>query len=183
MNLKEKYSKEIAPLLMKEFLYKSIMQVPRIEKIVINAGVGDAAQDTKNIELAFKELYKITGQKPVMTKAKKSISTYKVREGQNIGVKVTLRNNTMWNFLEKLICIAIPRIRDFRGISNKSFDGRGNFTIGIKEQIIFPEIHYDDIKRLRGFDITIVTSSLNDKESYLLLKNIGIPFIKSKEVK
>ncbi|MGL5630304.1 MAG: 50S ribosomal protein L5 [Mycoplasmoidaceae bacterium] len=183
MNLKEKYSKEIAPLLMEEFLYKSIMQVPRIEKIVINAGVGDAAQDTKNIELAFKELYKITGQKPVMTKAKKSISTYKVREGQNIGVKVTLRNKTMWNFLEKLICIAIPRIRDFRGISNKSFDGRGNFTIGIKEQIIFPEIHYDDIKRLRGFDITIVTSSLNDKESYLLLKNIGIPFIKSKEVK
>lgn len=182
MALREKYLNEIIPILMKEFSYKSIMQVPKIEKIVINAGIGDAAQDSKNIDLAFNELYKITGQKPVKTKAKKSISTYKVREGQDIGVKVTLRNDTMWNFLEKLINVAFPRIRDFRGISTKSFDGRGNFTTGIKEQIIFPEIHYDDIKRLRGFDITIVTSANTNKEALSLLKKIGIPFVKSREV-
>lgn len=181
MILKNKYNKEISPNLMKEFSYKSVMQIPKIEKIVINAGVGDASQDSKNIDLAFNELYKITGQKPIKTKAKKSIATYKVREGQEIGVKVTLRNATMWNFLEKLINVAIPRIRDFRGISNKSFDGRGNFTMGIKEQIIFPEIHFDDIKKLRGFDVTIVTSAETNEEAFSLLKQIGIPFVKTKE--
>lgn len=181
MNIRERYKKEIVSDLMKEFAYKSIMQVPKIEKIVLNAGIGDAAQDSKNIELAFNEMYKITGQKPVKTKAKKSISTYKVREGQEIGVKVTLRNENMWNFLEKLINVAIPRVRDFRGISTKSFDGRGNFTMGIKEQIIFPEIHYDDIKKLRGFDITIVTSSQTNQEALALLKKIGIPFVKNRE--
>ncbi|MGL5640332.1 MAG: 50S ribosomal protein L5 [Mycoplasmoidaceae bacterium] len=180
MLLKDRYKKEIAPALMKEFSYKSVMQVPRIEKIVINAGVGDATQDSKNIDSVYNEISVITGQKPIKTKAKKSLATYKLREGQEIGVKVTLRNDQMWNFLDKLIFIAIPRIRDFRGISTKSFDGRGNFTMGIKEQIIFPEINFDDVKRIRGFDITIVTSSNNNEDAFALLKHLGIPFVKSK---
>ncbi len=180
MLLKEKYNKEIVPALMKEFSFKSIMQVPKIEKIVINAGVGDATQDSKNIESVYNEIVVITGQKPVKTKAKKSLATYKLREGQEIGVKVTLRNENMWNFLNKLIAIAIPRIRDFRGLSTKSFDGRGNYTMGIKEQIIFPEINFDDVKRIRGFDITIVTSTNSNEEALALLKHIGIPFVKIK---
>ncbi|MGL5246067.1 MAG: 50S ribosomal protein L5 [Mycoplasmoidaceae bacterium] len=180
MLLKDRYKKEIAPALMKEFSYKSVMQVPRIEKIVINAGVGDATQDSKNIDSVYNEISVITGQKPIKTKAKKSLATYKLREGQEIGVKVTLRNDQMWNFLEKLILIAIPRIRDFRGISTKSFDGRGNFTMGIKEQIIFPEINFDDVKRIRGFDITIVTSTNKNEDAFALLKHLGIPFVKSK---
>ncbi|MGL5591679.1 MAG: 50S ribosomal protein L5 [Mycoplasmoidaceae bacterium] len=180
MLLKDRYKKEIAPALMKEFSYKSVMQVPRIEKIVINAGVGDATQDSKNIDSVYNEISVITGQKPIKTKAKKSLATYKLREGQEIGVKVTLRNDQMWNFLDKLIFIAIPRIRDFRGISTKSFDGRGNFTMGIKEQIIFPEVNFDDVKRIRGFDITIVTSSNKNEDAFALLKHLGIPFVKSK---
>ena len=180
MLLKDRYKKEIAPTLMKEFSYKSVMQIPRIEKIVINAGVGDATQDSKNIGSVYNEISVITGQKPIKTKAKKSLATYKLREGQKIGVKVTLRNDQMWNFLDKLILVAIPRIRDFRGISTKSFDGRGNFTMGIKEQIIFPEINFDDVKRIRGFDITIVTSANKNEEALSLLKHVGIPFVKSK---
>ncbi len=180
MLLKDRYKKEIAPTLMKEFSYKSVMQIPRIEKIVINAGVGDATQDSKNIDSVYNEISVITGQKPIKTKAKKSLATYKLREGQEIGVKVTLRNDQMWNFLDKLILVAIPRIRDFRGISTKSFDGRGNFTMGIKEQIIFPEINFDDVKRIRGFDITIVTSANKNEEALSLLKHVGIPFVKSK---
>ena len=180
MLLKDRYKKEIAPTLMKEFSYKSVMQIPRIEKIVINAGVGDATQDSKNIDSVYNGICVITGQKPIKTKAKKSLATYKLREGQEIGVKVTLRNDQMWNFLDKLILVAIPRIRDFRGISTKSFDGRGNFTMGIKEQIIFPEINFDDVKRIRGFDITIVTSANKNEEALSLLKHVGIPFVKSK---
>lgn len=179
--LKEKYIKEIVPNLMKEFGLKSIMQVPKIEKVVVNAGIGDATSDSKNIELAFNELQLITGQKPIKTRAKKSIATFKLKEGQEIGVKVTLRQDKMWNFIEKLIKVAIPRIRDFRGLSTKSFDGRGNYTLGVKEQIIFPEIHYDDVKRIRGFDITFVISSDNDKMSFELLKQLGMPFAKTKE--
>ena len=180
-NLKKLYKEKVVPELMKEFQLKSIMQAPKIEKIVINAGIGDATSDSKNVEYAYNELQLITGQKPVKTRAKKSIATFKLKEGQEIGVKVTLRDDRMWNFLEKLIKVAIPRIRDFRGLSPKSFDGKGNCTIGIKEQIIFPEIHYDDVKRIRGFDITFVISSNNDKMSYQLLKSLGMPFTTLKE--
>lgn len=177
LELKKIYHKEIIGKLMKDFNYKSIMQVPKIEKIVINAGIGDAVNDSKNIEFAINELHLITGQKPVATLSKKSIANYKVRKGQAIGVMVTLRNDIMWNFLEKLIYFALPRVRDFRGLSSKSFDGFGNYTLGIKEQIIFPEIHYDNIKRIRGFDVTIVTSSKTDKEALALLKYLGMPII------
>ncbi|MGL4647187.1 MAG: 50S ribosomal protein L5 [Mycoplasmoidaceae bacterium] len=180
MLLKDKYNKEIVPTLMKEFSFKSVMQVPKIEKIVINAGVGDATQDSKNLDSVYEQIIAITGQKPVKTKAKKSLSTYKLREGQEIGVKVTLRNENMWNFLEKLISVAIPRIRDFRGLPLKSFDGRGNYTIGIKEQIIFPEINFDNVKRIRGFDVTIVTSTNSNEEALALLREMGLPFIKIK---
>ncbi len=181
--LYDKYKNEISKEMMKEFNYKSVMQIPKIEKIVINAGLGDATGDSKIIEVGLKELHLITGQKPVATKSKKSIATFKLRQDQAIGVKVTLRKENMWNFLNKLISIAIPRIRDFRGLSNKSFDGRGSYTFGIKEQIIFPEIVYDDVKKLRGFDVTIVTSAQTDKEAYYLLKALGMPFVKTKEAK
>lgn len=180
-NLKKLYEEKIVPELMKQFQFKSVMQVPKIEKIVINSGIGDATADSKNVELAYNELMLITGQKPIKTRAKKSIATFKLKEGQEIGVKVTLRHDIMWNFLEKLITVAIPRIRDFRGLSPKCFDGRGNCTIGIKEQIIFPEIHYDDVKRIRGFDITFVISSDDNKVSYELLKQLGMPFVNLKE--
>ncbi|MDE6562773.1 MAG: 50S ribosomal protein L5 [Malacoplasma sp.] len=168
---------------MKEFNYKSVMEIPRLEKIVINSGLGDATSDSKIVEIGLKELHLITGQKPVATKSKKSIATFKLREGQAIGAKVTLRKEIMWNFLAKLISVAIPRIRDFRGLSVKSFDGKGNYTFGIKEQIIFPEIVYDDVKKIRGFDITIVTSAKTDKEALFLLKELGMPFVKTKETK
>lgn len=180
-SLRKIYKEKLVPEMMKHFQFKSIMQVPKIEKIVINAGIGDATADSKNVELAFNELQLITGQKPVKTRAKKSIATFKLKEGQEIGVKVTLRDEKMWDFLEKLIKVAIPRIRDFRGLSPKCFDGRGNCTIGIKEQIIFPEIHYDDVKKIRGFDITFVLSSNDDKQSYHLLKSLGMPFSNNKE--
>lgn len=182
-NLYDKYKNVVTKELHNEFKYKSVMEIPRIEKIVINSGLGDATSDSKVIEQGIKELMVITGQKPVATKSKKSIATFKVRENQAIGAKVTLRRENMWNFLEKLITIAIPRIRDFRGLSNKSFDGRGSYTLGIKEQIIFPEIVYDEIKKIRGFDITIVTSAKTDKEALFLLTKLGMPFVKNKENK
>ena len=181
--LKEKYKKEIAPDMMKQFNLSSVMQIPKIEKVVINMGIGDAVHDSKNLELAIKELELITGQKPVITKAKKSIATYKVRQGQGIGCKVTLRNEKMWGFIETLFNIALPRVRDFRGISNKSFDGRGNYTLGIKEQIIFPQIVYDNVKKVRGFDVTFVITGDDDKMSRYLLKSLGAPFQKLKEEK
>jgi large subunit ribosomal protein L5 len=178
----ERYKKEIVPDLMKRFSYKSIMQVPSLKKIVINMGVGSAVADAKNLEEAIKDLETITGQKPSIRTAKKSISNFKLREGMKIGAMVTLRREKMYEFLDRLITIALPRVRDFRGISDKSFDGRGNYTLGIKEQIIFPEINVDKITKVLGMDITFVTSALTDNESYELLLSFGVPFRK-KELK
>ncbi len=172
----ELYKKEIINSLMKEYNYKSIMQVPRLEKIVINMGVGDGAHDDKFIDAAIKDLETITGQKAVVTKARKSIAGFKLREGQKIGAKVTLRGENMYNFMEKLIKVALPRVRDFRGISNHSFDGHGNYTLGIKEQLIFPEIEYDNILKIRGMDIVFVTTANTNKEAESLLKAFGMPF-------
>ncbi|QMT98587.1 50S ribosomal protein L5 [Mycoplasma tullyi] len=181
MNLKTKYKTKIVPLLQKELGLSSVMQVPKIEKIVINMGVGDATKDAKLLELAVSELQAISGQKPVITKAHSSNASFKIRQGQAIGCKVTLRGEKMWNFLEKLINIALPRVRDFRGLSNRAFDARGNYTLGIKEQIIFPEIIYDNVKKIRGFDITLVISSDNAKHNHRLLLELGMPLIKTKE--
>lgn len=178
LNLKTKYTKLINEALMKEFNYKSVMQIPKLEKVIINAGVGDATNDAKLIEAMSNEIELISGQKPILTKSKKAIATFKLRENQAIGVKVTLRGERMWNFIENLIKIALPRVRDFKGLSQKAFDGRGNYTIGIKEQIIFTEINYDDIKKVRGFDVTFVTSTNDDKQALALLKIIGLPFRK-----
>ena len=174
----ESFKKEIAPKLMKQFEYTSIMQVPHLEKITINIGVGDATQDKKRIEEAVEELALITGQKPVITKAKKSIATFKLREGEPIGCKVTLRGEKMYNFLDKLISITLPRVREFRGISNKVFDGRGNYTLGIKEQLIFPEIEFDTVVKVRGMDIVFVTTANTNEEAFDLLSGLGIPFRK-----
>ena len=174
--LKELYNKEIIPSLMKEFGYKTVMQVPRLEKIVINMGVGEGAREEKFIDAAVEDLKTITGQKPVVTKARKSIAGFKLREGQTIGAKVTLRNENMYDFMEKLIKAALPRVRDFRGISNHSFDGHGNYTLGIKEQLIFPEIEYDNILKIRGMDIVFVTTAKSNKEAESLLKAFGMPF-------
>lgn len=181
--LKEKYIKEIAPEIKTKFNLNSVMQIPKIEKVVVNMGIGDAAHDAKNLELAVQELKAITGQQPVITKAKKSIATFKVRQGQGIGCKTTLRGDKMWAFIETLFFVALPRVRDFRGISNKSFDLKGNYTLGIKEQIIFPQIVYDNVKRVRGFDITFVMSTENNEMSRYLLKALGAPFQKTKEEK
>lgn len=181
--LKEKYIKEIAPEIKEKFNLSSVMQIPKIEKVVINMGVGDASHDAKNLELAVQELKVISGQQPIITKAKKSIATFKVRQGQGIGCKVTLRDEKMWAFIETLFFIALPRVRDFRGISNKSFDSKGNYTLGIKEQIIFPQIVYDNVKRVRGFDITFVISTEDQQMSRYLLKRLGAPFQKTKEDK
>ena len=174
--LKEKYINEIVPALMKEFSYKNIMQAPKIQKVVLNVGLGEAIQNIKLLEAAQKELGKITGQKAVITKAKKSIATFKLREGMPIGCKVTLRGNTMYEFLDRLISVALPSIRDFRGISGKSFDGRGNYALGIREQFIFPEIDYDKVEMVHGLDIIMCTSAKTDKESKALLRMFGIPF-------
>ncbi|WP_033160186.1 50S ribosomal protein L5 [Mycoplasmoides alvi] len=179
--LQEKYLKEIRPELQKQFNLSSVMQIPKIEKIVINMGIGDAVKDAKLLESGIRELTLITGQKPVVTKAKNSIATFKLRMGQPIGCKVTLRGARMWSFLERLINIALPRVRDFRGLSPKSIDSGGNYTIGIKEQIVFPEIVYDDIKKVRGFDITLVTSTNNKAQTLQLLTLLGLPLIKTKE--
>lgn len=176
--LLEKYKKEVVPSLKNFFNFKSVMQVPKIQKIVLNIGVGQATQDPKILEDAVKELETIVGQKPAIRKAKKSISNFKLREGMNIGCMVTLRGAKMYEFLDRLINIAIPRIRDFRGVSDKSFDGRGNYTLGIKEHMIFPEVNVDKITRLYGMDITIVTSAKTDQQAYELLKALGMPFRK-----
>lgn len=174
--LKQQYQKEIHSALMKELEYRNPMMVPQIEKIVLNMGLGDAAQDKKKLDLALEELKAISGQRPVITKARKSIAGFKLREGVGIGVKVTLRNQRMYEFLDRLINIAMPRIRDFRGISKKSFDGNGNFAMGIKEHIIFPEINYDRIDKIHGLDVVIVTTAKTDKEALALLKAFNMPF-------
>ena len=176
--LKEKYNKEIVPSLKQKFNYKSVMQVPRLEKIVVNIGAGDASHNSKLLEACVNDLMAITGQKPVITKARKSIAGFKIREGQNIGCKVTLRGENMYNFLDKLISVSLPRVRDFRGVSSKAFDGRGNYTIGIKEQLIFPEIEYDDVVKVRGMDIVLVTTAKTNEEDYALLEELGMPFKK-----
>ena len=176
--LKERYIKEIVPSLIKKHNYTTIMEVPKLEKIVINMGVGDATGNSKLIEAAVKDLEVISGQKPVVTKARKSIAGFKVREGQSIGCKVTLRGNNMYNFMDKLVSIGLPRVRDFRGVSPKAFDGRGNYTLGIKEQLIFSEIEYDNVVKVRGMDIVFVTTAKSNEEAYDLLSELGIPFRK-----
>ncbi|PKR83126.1 50S ribosomal protein L5 [Heyndrickxia camelliae] len=176
--LKEKYEKELTPALTSKFNYKSVMQVPKIEKIVINMGVGDAVQNAKVLDNAVEELTLITGQKPVITRAKNSIAGFRLREGMPIGCKVTLRGERMYEFLDKLISVSLPRVRDFRGISKKSFDGRGNYTLGVREQLIFPEIDYDKVSKVRGMDIVIVTTANTDEEARELLTLFGMPFQK-----
>lgn len=176
--LREKYIKEVVPSLTEKHGYTTPMLVPKIEKIVVNMGVGDATVNSKNLENAVNELEKITGLKAVETTAKKSIASFKVREGHKIGCKATLRGDNMYTFLDKLISISLPRVRDFRGLSPKSFDGRGNYTIGIKEQIIFPEIKFDEVEKVRGMDIVIVTTAKTNEEAYDLLSELGVPFRK-----
>ncbi|SFK51801.1 large subunit ribosomal protein L5 [Halobacillus dabanensis] len=176
--LKKQYQEEIVPSLMNKFEYDSIMQTPKIEKIVINMGVGDAVQNAKALDTAVEELTTITGQKPVITKAKKSIAGFRLREGMPIGAKVTLRGERMYEFFQKLIAVSLPRVRDFRGISKKAFDGRGNYTLGVKEQLIFPEIDYDKVNKVRGMDIVIVTTADSDEEARELLAQFGMPFQK-----
>ena len=174
--LREQYEKEVIPALMKKFEYKSVMQVPRLDKIVINIGLGDTKENPKSLENAMNDLTQITGQRPMITKAKKSIAAFKLREGANVGCKVTLRKDKMYDFANKLFNVALPRVRDFRGVSADSFDGRGNYSMGIKEQLIFPEIEYDKIDRLRGMDIIFVTTAETDEEAKELLKLLGMPF-------
>ena len=174
--LKEKYLNEVVPSLKEKYNYTTIMSVPKLEKIVVNIGVGDATTNSKMLDAAVADLTAITGQKPVITKAKKSIAGFHVREGQSIGCKVTLRGDNMYNFMDKLISIALPRVRDFRGISPKAFDGRGNYTLGIKEQLIFSEIEYDNVVKVRGMDIVFVTTAKTNDEAYDLLKGLGMPF-------
>lgn len=176
--LKAKYENEIRPSLIEKFSYSSVMAAPKIEKIVLNMGVGDATQNSKNLDEAVEELGLISGQKPLITKAKKSIAGFRLREGMQIGAKVTLRGERMYDFLDKLINVSLPRVRDFRGVSNKSFDGRGNYTLGVREQLIFPEIDYDNVKRVRGLDIVIVTTANSDEEGHELLAQLGMPFAK-----
>ena len=176
--LKERYNKEIVPSLKEKMGYKTVMQVPKLEKIVINSGAGDASHNSKLLDACVNDLMAITGQKPVITKAHKSIAGFKIREGQNIGCKVTLRGENMYNFLDKLIAVSLPRVRDFRGLSPKAFDGRGNYTIGIKEQLVFPEIEFDDVVKVRGMDIVLVTTAKTNEEAYALLEELGIPFRK-----
>ena len=176
--LKEKFVKEVTPALMSKFNYKSVMQVPQLNKIVINMGVGDAVANAKSLDNAVEELATITGQKPVVTRAKKSIAGFRLREGMPIGAKVTLRGERMYEFLDKLVSVSLPRVRDFRGVSKKSFDGRGNYTLGVKEQLIFPEIDYDKVSKVRGMDIVIVTTANTDEEARELLTQFGMPFQK-----
>ena len=176
--LRERYVKEIVPNMQKKFNYKSVMQVPKLDKIVINIGCGDATHNSKLLDAACNDLLQITGQKPVVTKAKKSIAGFKIREGQAIGCKVTLRGERMYNFLDKLISVSLPRVRDFRGLSPKAYDGRGNYTIGIKEQLVFPEIEFDDVVKVRGMDIVLVTTANTNEEAHAVLEELGIPFRK-----
>ncbi|KGK89292.1 MULTISPECIES: 50S ribosomal protein L5 [Clostridium] len=174
--LQEKYEKEVVPALMEKFGYKNIMEVPKLDKIVINMGIGEAKDNQKVLESAVSDLTIIAGQKPILTRAKKSIANFKIRENMAIGCKVTLRKNTMYEFADKLMNVALPRVRDFRGISDKSFDGRGNYSLGLKEQLIFPEIEYDKIDKVRGMDITFVTTAKTDEEARELLRFLGMPF-------
>jgi large subunit ribosomal protein L5 len=174
--LKERYLKEVIPVMMKEFSYKNLMEVPKVQKVVLNVGLGEAIQNIKLLDAAQKELSLITGQKAVVTKAKKSIASFKLRKGVPIGCKVTLRGNMMYEFLDRLISLAIPRIRDFKGVSGKSFDGRGNYSLGLKEQFIFPEIDYDKVEMVHGLDVTICTTAKTDQESKALLSYLGMPF-------
>lgn len=181
INLKTRYSDEIKQKLVDKFGYKNALQIPKLEKIIINMGMGEASQNAKYLDVAVKELAVIAGQKPVVTKAKKSIATFKIRAGMPVGAMVTLRGQRMYDFYQKLVCVALPRIRDFRGVSDKSFDGRGNYSLGIKEQVIFPEINYDDIDTIRGMNICIVTTANTDEESKELLSLLGMPFKKPKQ--
>lgn len=176
--LKTRYQKEVVPALQKAFGFKNLMQVPRLNKVVINIGLGEAMDNPKALDAAVSDLTAITGQKPVVTKAKHSIANFKLREGRVIGAKVTLRGEKMWAFADRLVNIALPRVRDFRGVSDKSFDGRGNYTLGLREQLIFPEIEYDKIDKLRGMEITFVTSAPNDEQAAMFLKLLGMPFRK-----
>ena len=175
-NLKTKYQEEVVPALQKQFNYRNVMMVPRLDKIVVNVGLGEAVQNAKALDAAVGDIATITGQRPVVTRARKSISTFKIRTGMPIGCKVTLRGERMWDFLEKLIYVALPRVRDFRGVSPKAFDGRGNYALGLKEQLIFPEIDYDKIDKIRGMDVIIVTTAKTDEEAKALLKGLGMPF-------
>lgn len=177
--LKDRFLNEVTPALMQKFNYTSVMQVPKVEKVVINMGVGDAVANPKLLDSAVEDLQAISGQKPVITRAKKSIAGFKLRENMPIGVKVTLRGERMYHFLDKLMNVALPRVRDFRGVSPKSFDGRGNYTLGLREQLIFPEIDYDKIDKVRGMDVVIVTTAKTDEESRELLAGLGMPFAKS----
>ncbi len=176
--LQEKYKNEVVPSMIEKFNYSSIMQAPKLDKIVINMGVGDAVSNAKNLENAVEELTLIAGQKPVITTAKKSIAGFRLREGMPIGTKVTLRGERMYEFFDRLVTVSLPRVRDFRGISNRSFDGRGNYTLGIREQLIFPEIDFDKVSKVRGMDIVIVTTAESDEESLELLTQLGMPFQK-----
>lgn len=177
--LKDKYIEEIIPAMQAKFKYKSIMQLPKLEKVVLNMGVGDVKENPKAMDAAVNDLATITGQKPIITKAKKSVANFKLREGMNIGCKVTLHGEMMYNFVDKLFNAALPRVRDFRGISNNSFDGRGNFSMGVKDQLIFPEIEYDKVDKVRGMDIVFVTTAKTDEEAKELLKLMGMPFSQS----
>lgn len=174
--LKDRYRSEIAPALQQKFAYKNIMQIPKVDKIVINMGVGEAVQNSKAMDFAVADLMRISGQKPIVTRAKKSIAAFKLRAGMSIGCKVTLRGERMYEFMDRLLNVALPRVRDFRGVSDKSFDGRGNYTLGIKEQLIFPEIEYDKIDKLRGMDIVFVTTAKTDEEARELLRGFGMPY-------
>ncbi|EHL99193.1 50S ribosomal protein L5 [Lentilactobacillus parafarraginis] len=176
--LREQFASKIVPHMMDKFSYKSVMQAPKIDKIVLNMGVGDAVTNAKNLDEAVSELALISGQKPLVTKAKKSIAGFRLREGMSIGAKVTLRGDRMYDFLDKLINVSLPRVRDFHGVSARAFDGRGNYTLGVREQLIFPEINYDNVNRVRGLDIVIVTTANTDEESHELLAQFGMPFAK-----
>jgi large subunit ribosomal protein L5 len=176
--MQEKYNEEVVPALRKAFDFKNIMQIPRIDKVVVNIGMGEALDNPKSLESAVSDLTTITGQKPVMTKARKSIANFKLREGRLIGTKVTLRGNRMWSFLDRLMNTALPRVRDFRGVSANAFDGRGNYTLGLRDQLIFPEIEYDKIDKLRGMEVTIVTTAKNDDQARVMLQLLGMPFSK-----
>ena len=176
--VKEKYEKEVVPYLMKKFGYTSVMQCPRLVKIVINTGLGDIKDNAKSIQTTENEIKIISGQQPILTKAKKSVANFKVREGQTVGIKVTLRGDRMYSFYDKFVSIALPRLRDFRGVSDKAFDGRGNYSVGLKEQLIFPEITYDQVEKIRGMDVAIVTTAKTDEEARELLRALGMPFKK-----
>lgn len=176
VRFKDKYRNEVVPAMMERFGYKNVMQVPRFDKIVLNIGCGDAVADPKALEGAVRDLETIAGQKPVITKAKKSVAAFKIREGMSIGCKVTLRGDRMYEFLDRLISVSLPRIRDFRGVSSKSFDGRGNYSLGLREQLVFPEIEYDKIDKVRGLEVVIATTAETDEEAYELLKLMGMPF-------